>query len=155
LPDEKDAFDVFLSHNSKDKPAVRLIADALENRGIRVWLDERELIPGRPWIPELERIIGIAPAVAVFVGENGIGPWEQPEIEGALIKAVKRGIPVIPVLLPNAPADLELPLFLQRYTWVNLSRGLSDAGLDSLEFGVTGNGACQGSCRLVVHAAFG
>jgi len=138
LPDEKAAFDVFLSHNSRDKPAVRQIADALGDRGIRVWLDERELIPGRPWIPELERIIGIAPSIAVFVGENGIGPWEQPEIEGALIKAVKRGIPVIPVLLPNAPADMELPLFLQRYTWVNLSQGLSDAGLDSLELGITG-----------------
>jgi TIR domain len=62
------AFDVFLSHNSKDKLAVRQIADALENRRIRVWLDERELIPGRPWIPELERIIGIA---------LSLQPWRQ------------------------------------------------------------------------------
>ncbi|HET9209350.1 MAG TPA: tetratricopeptide repeat protein [Thermoanaerobaculia bacterium] len=138
MPDEKAAFDVFLSHNSKDKPEVRQIAEALEDRGIRVWLDERELIPGRPWVPELERIIGIAPAVAVFVGENGIGDWEQPEIEGTLIKAAKRGIPVIPVLLPGAPADTELSLFLQRYTWVNLSQGLSDAGIDALELGITG-----------------
>jgi proline dehydrogenase len=47
-------FDVFLSHNSKDKPAIRELADALEDRGVRVWLDERELIPGRPWQEELE-----------------------------------------------------------------------------------------------------
>jgi hypothetical protein len=33
-------FDVFLSHNSKDKEIVRKIAEALEGRGVRVWLDE-------------------------------------------------------------------------------------------------------------------
>ncbi len=32
-------FDVFLSHNSQDKPAVRRLADALEDRGIRAFLD--------------------------------------------------------------------------------------------------------------------
>jgi molybdate-binding protein len=31
-----DTFDVFLSHNSKDKPAVRQIAEALRDRGLRV-----------------------------------------------------------------------------------------------------------------------
>jgi TIR domain len=83
LPDE--IFDVFLSHNSKDKPAVRQIAEALEGRGLRVWLDERELVPGRRWISELEKIIETVRTVAVFVG---VVPWEQPEIEGALIEAV-------------------------------------------------------------------
>jgi tetratricopeptide (TPR) repeat protein len=138
LPDEKVYFDVFLSHNSKDKLAVRQIADALEGRRLRVWLDERELIPGRPWIPALEKILGTVHTIAAFFGENGVGPWEQPEIEGALIEAVRRGIPVIPVLLPNAPEDIKIPLFLQRVTWVNLRGGLSDEGIDSLEFGITG-----------------
>jgi hypothetical protein len=36
----KFAFDVFLSHNSKDKPRVRKLAVALRDRGLRVWLDE-------------------------------------------------------------------------------------------------------------------
>jgi len=136
LPD--DTFDVFLSHNSKDKPAVRQIAEALKARGLQVWLDEWELIPGRPWIPELEKIIETARAVAVCVGENGLGPWEQPEMEGALIEAVRRKVPVIPVLLPEAPADVKLPLFLKRFTWVNLRGGLTEAGLDLLGLGITG-----------------
>ncbi len=50
-------FNVFLSHNSKDKPAVRRLANALEARGIRAWLDERELVPGRPWQEALEHIL--------------------------------------------------------------------------------------------------
>jgi len=37
-PDFK--FDVFLSHNSKDKPRVRKLAERLKAAGVRVWLDE-------------------------------------------------------------------------------------------------------------------
>ncbi len=47
-------FQVFLSHNSQDKPTVRELARCLEDRGIRVWLDEEQLIPGRNWQPLLE-----------------------------------------------------------------------------------------------------
>ena len=33
-------YDVFLSHNSKDKPRVRRLAERLKAAGLRVWLDE-------------------------------------------------------------------------------------------------------------------
>ncbi|MFM9948260.1 MAG: TIR domain-containing protein [Saprospiraceae bacterium] len=33
-------YDVFLSHNSKDKPRVRKLAERLKAAGVRVWLDE-------------------------------------------------------------------------------------------------------------------
>lgn len=58
-----ETFDVFLSHNSKDKERVREIADALQKKDVKVWLDERELTPGRRWIPELERQIQAALAI--------------------------------------------------------------------------------------------
>ena len=44
-----EVFDVFLCHNSEDKPAVRELAQRLRERGLRPWLDERELRPGQPW----------------------------------------------------------------------------------------------------------
>ena len=34
------AYDVFLSHSSKDKPAVRELAGRLKQDGLRVWFDE-------------------------------------------------------------------------------------------------------------------
>src|SRR5258708_11140627 len=33
-------FDVFLSHNAKDKPRVRKLAERLKAAGVLVWLDE-------------------------------------------------------------------------------------------------------------------
>jgi hypothetical protein len=40
------AYDVFLSHNAKDKPAVRELAERLKQDGLRVWFDEWIIQPG-------------------------------------------------------------------------------------------------------------
>jgi hypothetical protein len=46
--------DVFLSHNSTDKPAVESLAHRLRAEGIEPWLDKWNLIPGNPWQEEIE-----------------------------------------------------------------------------------------------------
>ncbi|NEP20038.1 MAG: TIR domain-containing protein, partial [Leptolyngbya sp. SIO4C1] len=44
---QKSEFDVFLAHNSKDKPFVRLIAEELKRFGLKPWIDEEEILPGQ------------------------------------------------------------------------------------------------------------
>ncbi|MBV8274993.1 MAG: TIR domain-containing protein, partial [Verrucomicrobia bacterium] len=131
-------FDVFLSHNSKDKSAVRELAQCLRGRGLKVWLDEWELPPGRPWQKEIEGIIKSTASAAVLVGRDGVGPWEEPEMRACLDEYAKRKLPIIPVLLPGAPEKPELPLFLSNFTWVDLRAGLSGEELSRLEWGITG-----------------
>jgi hypothetical protein len=137
MPTEQP-FDVFLSHNSKDKPAVRHLAEELKARGLRVWLDEWELVPGRPWQEALEKIIQTTRSAAVLVGADGFGPWETPEMHACLSQFVERQLPVIPVLLPDAPAKPALPLFLMQFTWVDLRGGSPVGGMDRLIWGITG-----------------
>jgi nucleotide-binding universal stress UspA family protein len=137
----KRQFDVFLSHSSKDKPTVRKLAEELETRGLKVWLDEWELVPGRPWEQALEEIIQEAKSAVVLVGAEGIGPWEAPEIYACLSEFVKRQLPVIPVLLPGAPKQPVLPLFLRHMTWVDFRGGLTSESLNRLQWGITGQKA--------------
>lgn len=131
-------FNVFLSHRSQDKPVVRRVGIALKKRGLSVWLDEWELVPGRPWQEALEEIIKTTESVAVFVGASGLGPWEDVEMRACLDQFVKRKLPVIPVLLPGAKTQPELPLFLQSFKWVDLRNGIEPDGLDQLVWGITG-----------------
>lgn len=135
---DDSTFDVFLSHNSQDKPAVKDLFRALEGRGLRVWLDESELQPGLSWQQGLDRGIRSSKAVVVVIGKDGLGPWEVAEMEGALILAVDNNIPVVPVLLPGAPGKPKLPLFLTSRTWVDLRGGLTTEGLDRVQWGITG-----------------
>lgn len=109
-------YDLFLSHNSKDKPAVREVSDRLKRRRLKPWLDVENLTPGRHWQDEAEEVIRTCRAAAVFVGQSGIGPWEHEEMRALLDEAVSRKIPVIPVLLPGAPKKPKLPLFLGERT---------------------------------------
>jgi hypothetical protein len=131
-------FDVFLSHNSADKPTVIELATMLQDRKLKVWLDAWELVPGRPWQQALEEVITTVGSAAVLVGKDGIGPWEEPEMRACLDECVHRKMPVIPVLLPGAAATPQLPLFLRQLTWVDLRDGLDKARVDRLEWGITG-----------------
>jgi len=96
------------------------------------------LVPGRPWQEALEEIIQSARTAAVLVGQDGLGPWEVPEMRGCLGEFVNRGLPVMPVLLPGAAGQPDLPLFLRQFTWVDLRGGLTREGLDRLQWGITG-----------------
>lgn len=131
--------DVFLSYSRKDESQVKQIATELKEAGIRAWFDEWELKPGQSWIEALDRGIRESRSIAVFVGSSGIGPWETPEVNNALNQNVRRGCPVIPVILPGVGKLPELPSFLDQFTWVDC-RGTqtSQESLDKLIWGITG-----------------
>ena len=40
------SYDVFPSHNAKDRPRVRRLAERLKQAGLRVWFDEWIIKPG-------------------------------------------------------------------------------------------------------------
>ena len=135
-------FDVFLCHNSEDKEAVIKIAEQLKDEyNIEPWLDEWELRPGFPWQQELEKQIAHIKSAAVFVGNSGIGPWQEDEINAFLREFKQRQCPVIPVLLPDAPQKPILPVFLRGITWVDFRQQMRVyiAPMDKLVWGITGN----------------
>ena len=130
-------FDVFLCHNSQDKPEVIEIARKLKQQKLKPWLDEWELQPGLPWQRELEKQITNIGAAAVFVGKSGLGPWQEMEIEAYLRRFVRQGCPVIPVLLIDAPKQPELPPFLEGMTWVDFRQSTPEP-IEQLIWGITG-----------------
>lgn len=133
----KKGFDVFLCHNSEDKPAVKDIGERLKAEGLRPWLDEWELPPGRPWQPLLEKQIESIKAAAIFVGTSGVGPWQQMELDAFLREFVNRGSPVIPVVLPKTAKPPQLPVFLKGNTWVDFRQKIPDP-FERLIWGITG-----------------
>lgn len=74
---------VFLSHNSADKPEVIRLARALMERGVQVWLDVFELKPGDWWGSMLKQALEDSVCVLACIGEHGVGPWHERELEVA------------------------------------------------------------------------
>ena len=130
-------FDVFLCHNSQDKPKVEEIARQLQQQRLKPWLDVWELRPGLSWQELLEESIEQIKSAAVFVGSSGFGPWQKREMRAFLNEFVDRDCPVIPVLLESAPQKPQLPIFLKTMTWVDFRRSKPDP-MEQLIWGITG-----------------
>ena len=124
------AFDVFLSHNGQDKPAVEHVAERLRRAAMTPWLDKWELTPGGRWQDELHEGLQDCRAFAYFLGPNGEGDWAREELDAARSRAAKdREFRIFPVLLPGTPDPFDrttMPPFLGHRTWVDLRRGLDD-----------------------------
>ena len=65
-------FDVFLAHNSADKPQVRVIANKLRERGLKPWLDEEQIPPGELFQESIQKAITQIRATAIVIGSKGL-----------------------------------------------------------------------------------
>ena len=63
---------IFLSHNSKDKPFVRRLADDLRKEGFYVWVDEAEIKLGDSLIEKIREGLDKMEYVGVVLSKNSI-----------------------------------------------------------------------------------
>jgi WD40 repeat protein/energy-coupling factor transporter ATP-binding protein EcfA2 len=131
------SYDVFLSYNSSDHVIVAKIADMLEERGLRCFLDRWYLMPGDSWLRALEKALDNSRTIAVFLGPGGLGPWQQREQELALDRQSKNpAYRVIPVLLPQSDPALG---FLSTNMWVDFRDGVDAGQLDWMAAAIRGD----------------
>jgi GTPase SAR1 family protein len=135
---ETGDFDVFLCHNSKDKPQVMAIGEQLKERGILPWLDVWEIRPGMRWQKELRRLIKSVKTAAVFYGPSGAGPFQELEVESLVGEFAKRGKPVIPVIMEGRKGNPRLPPFLDSWHRVDMRNPNPDP-FEQLVWGITGD----------------
>jgi hypothetical protein len=114
--------DVFLSHNTQDKPKVRGLAERLNARAVRVWLDE--------WVARAGEIIGLkmnegleqARALLLCISPTTLASgWLGLERSAAIARdPANAGRRFIPLLL----GDCALRDTLRRYKAVNFCTGI-------------------------------
>ena len=137
-------YDAFLSYNSQDRPAVREVAERLKGERLELYLEEWELAPGREFQPALAEALRDSKTCVVFLGPNGLGPWQKQELQVAIDRRARdEAFPVIPVLLPGAErprrGDVAHLEFLINASWVEFLTTLDDErAFRSLVWGITG-----------------
>ena len=135
-----EAFDVFLSHSSNDKPAVEAIGNLLQAQGIRPFLDKWNLPVGAKWQKELIAALDASTSVAVFIGPSASGPWQDEELQLARrsIRTEPGRLPSDSRVAPRSGHQLDRSVSRER-TWVEFSAGVDDAeALQRLVAGVRG-----------------
>jgi len=111
------SFDVFLSHNSKDKPQVRRLAERLRTAGLRVWFDEWGIQPGDDIYLAIERGKEASQYLVLCLSQSALdSDWVSLERSAALIRdPINKDRRFIPLLL----SECKLPDALQRYKYVD------------------------------------
>ena len=119
------SYDVFLSHNEKDKPRVRKIAERLKQSGLRVWLDEWNIKLGEIIALKVDEGLDQSRVLVLCISPNALGSgWVGLERSTAIHRDPsneKRRF--IPLLL----ADCKLPDTLRRYKYLDFRKETESA----------------------------
>ena len=115
--DSKFQYDVFLSHNAKDKPRVRRLAERLKQAGLRVWFDEWNVRSGDIIALKVDEGLEHSRVLMLCSSPNALASgWVALERSTAIHRdPSNEGRRFIPLLL----ADCELPDTLRRYKYVD------------------------------------
>lgn len=134
-----DIHDVFLAHNSADKPLIEIVCNKLKSRGLTPWLDKEKIPPGRWFQDVIQDAIKKISSAAIFISNNGLGRWEVVELRSFISQCVERKIPVIPVLLPGVEKIPDEFVFLNEFNWVKFKNDINEEdAIDNLIWGITG-----------------
>jgi len=80
-------YSCFISYSHADKAFARRLYDALQGRGIRCWLDEKQLLPGDNIYDHVDRGIRLWDKVLLCCSRNSLTSWwVDDEIDKALEK---------------------------------------------------------------------
>ncbi len=135
----------FLSYNSIDLPVVERLEGILrlQVKDTEIFFAPKKLRAGGYWLPKLAEAIDDANAFILFVGENGLGPWQVIEYYEALDKRVKQpDFPIVLVLMEGSQAP-GLP-FLRQLHWIVTPDPASADTVGKLADAAAGGGARPG-----------
>jgi formylglycine-generating enzyme required for sulfatase activity len=107
----------FLSYSREFKGVVDQVAAALSERGVSIWIDQKDIRPGDRWQHEIEMAMEAASCCVIFVAPGPFGQWQEKEVAVAIDLCQRRSTPpypLIPVLLPGASED-DLRPFLRQH----------------------------------------
>jgi len=110
---------VFLSHASEDKQRfVEDFARRLRERGVDVWLDKWEMLPGDSLVDKIfEEGISNAVAMIVVLSKNSVEkPWVREELNAAFIKRIEGKCKLIPVVIE----ECAIPEVLRSTLWQSI-----------------------------------
>lgn len=115
---EPFAYDVFLSHSSRDKEAVRRLAERLRGDGLRVWFDEWELKPGDAILHKVEQGLEQSARLVLVMSPSAFAKPDWLTLESHTIRfrdPMNRDRRFVPLLLK----DVEIPAAVRQFLHVD------------------------------------
>ena len=110
------AYEVFISHSTKDKIAADAVVAHLERSGLRCWCAPRDIVPGASWAKSIVQAISECRVMVVIFSANANS---SDHIRREVEAAVRHGTAVIPLRIENVLPQGDLEYFLSSSHWMD------------------------------------
>jgi hypothetical protein len=119
----------FVSHSTKDKPFVRRLAADLVASGVKVWLDEQNILVGDSIPEKIAQGLAESDFFLIVVSQNSVNSaWVKRELSSALVHEIeRRKVTVLPIKLDGA----QMPNTINDKLYADFSHSYED-GLEKL-----------------------
>lgn len=104
---------LFISYAEQDSSIATGLATELEAAGHKVWMYERDGLPGPTYIEQIVQAIGHVDVVLVIISEKAL---RSNQVDREITNAFQSGKPIMPVLYSIKFSDLQK----QRATWAHM-----------------------------------
>ena len=113
-------YHVFVSYRSTDRPWAMSLVARLEGAGYRVFIDQKELLPGAHLADQLQSALTRSHAAVVLVSRGWLdSPWCQEEANVLLKRATEdKTFRLIPLRLDSSP----MPALLDSRLWLDFQQ---------------------------------
>jgi formylglycine-generating enzyme required for sulfatase activity/serine/threonine protein kinase len=132
------AYQVFISHASRDIEAAEKLAAELAGQNIRVWRPAKPSDGHRGWTEGLAEALGQTGSLVIAIGSGGVA--EPEELREVQQEFIDRKLPVRVLLLPGAEEQRSLPAFLQDGACSDMRTGVNATGASELAVAIRGAG---------------
>jgi hypothetical protein len=126
---------VFISHSSKDEALASKVVSYLEQAGLDVWYDKREIMPGDNWADKVGQGLRESEAMVLLVTPSALGSNSlRRDIDYALTQKRFKGR-LVPVLAGDAQRfrGWSIPWIFDHLPIISLSENeTSDKDLDQI-----------------------
>ena len=120
---------VFISHSSNDKPFVRKLAADLVASGVKIWIDEQNILVGDSIPEKIAQGLAESDFFLIVVSQNSANSeWVKKELSGAIVQEIeRRKVTVLPIRPDTAP----MPATIKDRSYADFSHSYED-GLEKL-----------------------
>jgi len=120
---------VFIAYSSNDKEFAEEIAESLQKRGLRIWIDIQQIKPGDKLIQKIKEGLRKSGFFLAIVSESAIkSPMTEKEFKMAVVRERDGKWPrVIPVKID----DVDMPEYLRDKVYLDIRKGYQE-GLDKI-----------------------
>jgi hypothetical protein len=122
---DNEKFDVFLCYNNEDALLVNYIIKCLKKNKVTVLPIERIIFQGSLYVRDVSDVVDRVNSILVFIGK-GIGPWRNDFFRELIVKFGQNKHSIIPVFLPSARDNLEMPVFFAGIEYLDFRKGGAD-----------------------------